>query len=638
MRAKSLLILLLIIGVILPAAFKFDASFVPEVSASTLPDSSGRLIVGFRELPSTFPIGDFVAQYGGGQVVGTNYVLKFAVVVPSKASFFAANALQDKRVSYIEPDGLAYAAFTPNDPSFSSQWGPPAIQATWAWNFTLGSRSVIVAVVDTGVQYDHPDLSSNMWKNSDGSFGWNFVSGNNNPRDDNGHGTHVAGIVAATINNGIGVAGISQSRIMAVKVLKYDGTGYWSNVASGIQWATDHGAKIVNLSLGGDCYDNSKPPKYICATLETAVTYAYGSGVLIVAAAGNQYGGAIQYPALYDQVIAVTAIDQNNQIAPFSSIGSKAELTAPGVNIYSTYYYSQYAYMDGTSMATPFVSGVAALIWSVDSTISRDAVRSILDSTADDLGSPGRDNLYGYGRVNAYRAVLATPLPSAVADLDDFSSSPSGNVTMVIGDIAINQHGSKPSGVGYQQGRDTTPLGDIRGMLNNAQPCMFDTDAAIDVKGRPVGDWPLIFSIGGPDINAVTHYYESPSNVSDRAPIKFGYNSTYFYWSFTKNGTKVPGSSILQSDTAVPPGTSDVFVIQILRDADGRLVVLMYGARYTGTWAAAEYFKFIVYPTIATYTDSYYIVRWTDAASGTSANMMPDSGDTYAILAQGSLA
>ena len=402
MKFKSMLILVLII------VGTFSVVFVPGVSASTGPSqtpagSSGRLIVGFRDLPSSFPFGDFLAQYGGGQVAGINYVLKFAVVVPSKLSFFTTYALQDPRVSYIEPDGLMYALFTPNDPSFSLQWGPAAIHAPNAWDITLGSKSVVVAVVDTGVQYDHPDLSSNMWKNSDGTYGCNYVNsyssscGNTDVNDDNGHGTHVAGIVAATIDNGIGVAGISQSSIMAVKVLGSTGSGQFSWVANGIQWAADHGANIISMSLGGG----------VSNTLLTAVQYAYSRGVLLIAAAGNQNGGQILCPACYSQVIAVTAIDQNNQIASFSSTGSKAELTAPGVNILSTLRGSQYGSMSGTSMATPFVSGVAALVWSVAPSMSRDNVRSLLDSNADDLGPVGRDNYYGYGRVNAFAAVQA---------------------------------------------------------------------------------------------------------------------------------------------------------------------------------------------------------------------------------------
>jgi hypothetical protein len=220
----------------------------------------------------------------------------------------------------------------------------------------------------------------------------------------------------------------------------------------------------------------------------------------------------------------------------------------------------------------------------------------------------------------------------SLADVSDFTSSPTGDVLMVIGDLALNPHGSKPPGVVYQQGRDTTPLGYLRGMVDNAQPSMFDTNSSVDANGRPGGAWPLIFTIGGPDINSVSHYYEHTDVTADRAPVTWSEEGSNVIWR-VGNGTVV--ANVTQASTNVPPGTSDVFAIQIVRDADNRLVVLMYGERYTGTWAAAEYFKFIVYPTITSWTDSYYIVRWTDAASGTSANMMPDSGDTFEIIAQG---
>ena len=222
---------------------------------------------------------------------------------------------------------------------------------------------------------------------------------------------------------------------------------------------------------------------------------------------------------------------------------------------------------------------------------------------------------------------------SPLALLLDFESLPKDEVLMVIGDLSINPHGSKPLGVNYQIGRDMTPLGYVRGMSNNTQPSVFDTSTAIMASGRPIGDWPLIFAIGGPGINSVSYYYETTSVVEDRAPVTFSMNATHYVWT---NQTDDEVLAVLRSSCNVPPGTADVFVIQILRDSDGRVIVLMYGTHYTGTWAAAEYFKFTVYPTIASWTDSYYIMQWTDTGSGSSANFMPDSGDEFSILAQGS--
>jgi len=223
-----------------------------------------------------------------------------------------------------------------------------------------------------------------------------------------------------------------------------------------------------------------------------------------------------------------------------------------------------------------------------------------------------------------------------LAELSGFPSLPTGNMTMIIGDLTNNPHGSKPPGVNYQIGRDMTPLGFVSGMLANPQPSIFDTNSTWinATTGRPFSSIPpdLIFSIGGPGINSVSYYYENTTNMTDRAPIRFSMNATHYIWT---NRTDDEVLAVLRSSCNVPPGTNDVFVIQVLRDADGRLVALMYGTHYTGTWAAAWWFKFVVYPNIASYQNGYYIVQWTDAASGTGSNYTPDLGDTYTILAQG---
>jgi len=222
-----------------------------------------------------------------------------------------------------------------------------------------------------------------------------------------------------------------------------------------------------------------------------------------------------------------------------------------------------------------------------------------------------------------------------VKTLQGFAGLPSGNVLMVIGDISVNQHGSKPPGVNFQIGRDMTPLGFVSGMLDNAQPTKFDTNTAwIDTTtGRPLASIAptVIFSVGGPGINAVSYYYENTPTgfFEDRAPITFSMNATHYKW------TQLSGNevlAVLRSSCSDPLANSDVFVVQTLRDGDGRLVALLYGTHYYGTWAAGWWFKYTVYPNIAAYTDSYYIVRWTDAASGADADYTPSAGDTYEIL------
>ena len=296
--------------------------------------------------------------------------------------------------SYVEPNMKVQALFFPNDPDWDIQWGPQKIEADWAWNTTVGDPSVLVAVVDTGIYYTHPDLSANYV-----ALGYDWVNNDADPLDDHGHGTHCAGIIAATINNGIGIAGLAQVRVMAEKVLDSGGGGYWDWVANGIINATDCGARIISMSLGG--YGDSE-------LVHDAVKYAYEAGVLVIAAAGNDNTNTKLYPAGYDEVIAVAATDQYDNKAWFSNWGDWIELAAPGVSIYSTVPWG-YESWSGTSMACPHVSGVASLVWSLYPGKTRDWVRLWLRYTANDLGDLGFDVYYGYGRVNARKAVEQTP-------------------------------------------------------------------------------------------------------------------------------------------------------------------------------------------------------------------------------------
>lgn len=308
--------------------------------------------------------------------------------------------------SYVEPNMKVQAQFVPNDPYWSLQWGPQKIEVDWAWNTTVGSHDVLVAVVDTGIDYTHSDLEANY-----APLGYDWVNMDDDPIDDFGHGTHCAGIIAAVLNNSVGIAGLAQVRVIAEKVLDRWGGGYWDWVASGIIHAVDQGADIISMSLGG--YGDSE-------LVHDAVRYAYSAGVLVVAAAGNENTNMKFYPAGYDEVIAVAATDQYDNKAGFSNWGDWIELAAPGVNIYSTMptyhvtlndwgYSMNYDYLSGTSMACPHVAGVAALAWSLYPNKTRDWVRLWLRYTADDLGAEGFDIYYGYGRVNARRAVEQTP-------------------------------------------------------------------------------------------------------------------------------------------------------------------------------------------------------------------------------------
>jgi hypothetical protein len=261
-------------------------------------------------------------------------------------------------------------------------WGVSRIGADKIWDTATGV-GVTVAIIDTGVEMTHPDLQGKVTK------GYDFVNDKESTEDDNGHGTHVSGIVAASRND-IGTVGVSHgTSIMPVKVLNSAGSGYISDVAKGIYWATDNGAQIINLSLGAPVDTD---------VLRRAVNYAANKGVLMVAAAGNDYGAPCQYPAAYDNVICVVATDSSNRLASFSNVGG--ELAAPGVSNYSTFLGGSYRYLSGTSMAAPHVAGSLAILRGICTDCKSSELVATLRETAIDLGAEGTDIIFGYGLVD----------------------------------------------------------------------------------------------------------------------------------------------------------------------------------------------------------------------------------------------
>lgn len=306
----------------------------------------------------------------------------------------AENFLKYKQVEYVEPNYQIEANFTPADPSYSKQWYLKKIQMPKAWDSTKGASNITVAVIDAGVQTNHPELKGKIVSPYEVTTGSTSVSPDN-------HGTHVAGIIAATINKA-GISGIAPNiKIMPVDVFNGDGANIY-DVAEGIMYAVDHKADILNLSLGSYYY--SYP-------LEYAVNYAKSKGVLVVAAAGNDDTSEYTYPAALPAVLGVSATDSLDRITQFSNYGDYIDFAAPGMNIYSTVSGSKYANMSGTSMASPIVSGVSALILSKNPFLSPAQVESILIKSSADLGNRGWDYLYGYGRVDAYKALAKTPTP-----------------------------------------------------------------------------------------------------------------------------------------------------------------------------------------------------------------------------------
>jgi len=346
-------------------------------------------------------------------------------VPPAKINEMLKKYKENPNVEYAEPNYIRKAFLPPNDPSCNDtdQWGIFKIQADQAWNTETGKTSVVIAILDTGVDYDHEDLAGNMWDDGSGCCGYDFVNGNNDPDDDHddppahSHGTHCAGIAAAVTNNATGIAGVSwKSKIMAVKVLNDVGEGTLGNEINGINYAANNDADIISMSFGTTGYP-------IPSDLERdAINDAYSKGCLVVAASGNENQPYVAYPAAYDNVIAVGATDAGDERCDpvdwgagyGSNYGAELDVVAPGDNILSTVRMGMgpplspnYDEMKGTSMATPFVSGLAALILSHLGGLAPSDVRRIIEKTADDIGSSGWDQETGWGRINAYSALTA---------------------------------------------------------------------------------------------------------------------------------------------------------------------------------------------------------------------------------------
>jgi len=331
---------------------------------------------------------------------------------------------KNKNVAYVEPDCEVQALQT-------LPWGVDRIDADLVWSYNKGT-GVNVSIIDTGIDYTHPDLDANY------KGGYDFANDDADPKDDNGHGTHCAGIVAAE-DNDIGVVGVApEANLYAVKVLNRFGSGWLSDVIAGIDWSVDNDMDVVSMSLGTSTYS---------ASLETACNNAYNTGLVLVAAAGNSGDGdpttdEYSYPAAYGSVIAVGATDSTDVAPSWSNSGPYLELAAPGVSIYSTLptyrvtltrtYGYDYGTLSGTSMACPHVTGTAALVIASNPTLTNVDVRSRLQATADDLGPVGWDSVYGYGLVDADEAAPGDALPTVNVVNPVDGSIVSGSVTIQV--------------------------------------------------------------------------------------------------------------------------------------------------------------------------------------------------------------
>lgn len=362
----------------------------PSEQSTAASAVAGRRIVIFEAALNEAARESIVRGVGGAVLKHLPLVEGAAVWLPSAA---AERALEGRAgVVRVEPDLVVRAVgkTRPPQPPQTLPWGVDRIDADLAWSAGNGS-GVKVAVLDTGIDLSHPDLAANI------AGGYNAVNPNKAPKDGNGHGTHVAGTIAA-VNNSVGVVGAAPAaRLYAVKVLGDSGVGWLSDIIEGIDWSIRNGMQVINMSFGTSSDSQA---------FHDAVIAAYNAGITMVAAAGNNgpADNTVNYPARYPEVIAVAATDQADVLATFSSRGPEVDLAAPGVSIYSTYKSSSYATLSGTSMAAPHVAGSAALVLQLKPGLSPAAVRDHLMATAEPIaGSP-------YPLVDAQAAVAALAL------------------------------------------------------------------------------------------------------------------------------------------------------------------------------------------------------------------------------------
>lgn len=375
----------------------------------------GELLIRFESGVSAQSATQALSTYGAARVRALYKSEVELWRVPAGEELALAETLSAlPNVAYAEPNYLVHALETePNDPYYQNndQWAHNIMHSALGWDITTGTDDVIIAIIDSGVDTTHPDL------NVGNKFvpGYDYIDNDNTPNDAHGHGTHVAGVAAAATNNGIGVAGTSWgARIMPLRVLDAEGSGNDAAVIEAIDWAVDHGAHVINLSLGGIRGNTA---------LHNAIIDARDNNVVVIAAAGNcgasnyEANGCEEqdqpvYPAAYTESFAVAATNSGDTTGDFSNRGEYVDIAAPGVNIWSTYPDSQLAQMSGTSQATPYVAGLAALILSLDPTLTPDQVEAIIEQNAIDRGPSGKDIDYGHGRIDIGATLASFNLPA----------------------------------------------------------------------------------------------------------------------------------------------------------------------------------------------------------------------------------
>ena len=392
----------------------------------------GRLVVKLRKEADVHELANALLPYRGqARYVLAHSTLQLVELAEKDVEHALAVLRRHEAIEFAERDFLAEPAWVTADPDVVSgqAWHIAKVQAPTAWDVTAGATNLIVAVLDSGVNFSHPDLSGRLLT------GYDFVNADADASDDYGHGTAVTGVVAATGNNNLGGAGVAFGCVvLPLKVCGADGCAAYSAIAAGIRYAVDHGARIINISLVGD-----QPS----AALQDAVNYAWARNAVVIAAAGNTADATPQYPAACQHAVAVSASASNDNLCSFSSHGPHIGVAAPGEAIWTTQMRTNapFGAWSGTSLASPVVAGVVALMASANNSLSNTQLVSVLTQTADDIGATGFDSSFGYGRVNARRAVVAAVSgPPAITTQPQSQSVLAGGVAV----LNVVSQGSDP--------------------------------------------------------------------------------------------------------------------------------------------------------------------------------------------------
>jgi len=521
----------------------------PVSSGAIVGWAKGRLLVGPRAGLSDKEFAKVLKSQNAKSKGRFKQINSHVIELPPGVDEVAAmQALRkDRRLKYVELDMAMAPAATVTDPSYGSSWALPKIQAPAAWDSANGS-GVTIAILDTGVDSSHPDLAANIVP------GWNIYDNNSNTADVYGHGTAVAGTAAMVGNNSAGSAGVAWgARIMPVRISQPDGYAYWSTIAQGVNWAADNGAKVVNISYGVSG----------SSTVQSAAQYLRNKGGVVVVSAGNT--SALDSTAAHDSLLTVAATDSNDARASFSTYGSFVDVAAPGVGIYATTRGGSYGNWSGTSFSSPITAATAALMLSANSRLTPADIDRILKSTAVDLGTAGFDQYYGYGRIDAARAVAAaraTVASDTQAPTISITSPTGGKVAAVV-----------PVDVNFS---DNVGVARAEFYVNGSK-------VATDESGPFAFAWDTS-TYGDGTYTLVAKAYDAAGNVgtSPSVSVSIGNDSTaptLSSFNLTSGMTVSPTRQTVSVSATDNQGVSKIALV-----IDGKEVAVSYGSSLSYSW------------------------------------------------------